>query len=278
MRQAASSLAARGAANPDALAAYLSRRVLEFAPDNEEFGGQGNIGTCPNCGYSGRMEGGSAEALRTPAPSTGYVRNGAPLTVRGAGSGVGPGLANEDGGIELARPGGMRTRYPVSSPQDILVTREPGGSAVIRHRRGGGEIGKIMRSELGWQGEISGRQLKPHAQSGQALNELLSTWNAGTTTMDHAGSFQNPVQPQPTQTALMEQMGIPAIRLATPSTSTSDGPRVTSSSSSDDPDDGKSSGLTPKGKAIKQKLLAKGWPDAKADAFARRAQSFGGSK
>lgn len=72
----------------------------------------------------------------------------------------------------------------------------------------------------------------------------------------------------------MEQYGIPAIRaLATPTTGSSDGPRTTSAAGDDSSGP---SGLSAKGQQIYKKLKAKGFPDARAMAFAKRAQSFGG--
>lgn len=74
----------------------------------------------------------------------------------------------------------------------------------------------------------------------------------------------------------MQAYGIPAIRaLATPTVGASDGPRTTSSDSSDGDSDGPS-GLSPKGMQIYKKLKARGFPDARAMAFAKRAQTFGG--
>lgn len=277
-------LAARGAGNPQAFAAFLSSRARNGQQTLNFAGGggmddEGSTMTCPKCGYTGRDFGGGAsgtsdsgtsEALRTPAPSTGYTRSGAPLTVRGP-SGSGPGLATPTaGGISLAHP-----RVPVASPSDVLVTRDPAGGASIRHRRGGVEIGKII-NDNGWKAVYGGKARQAHTHQRGALGELLGLWNTGTASLDRPGEgLQPPVQ----QTPLMRQFGVPAINaLATPSAGASDGPRsTTSSASDDDSDSGSSDGLTPKGQGIKKKLLAKGWTDAKATMFAKRAQSFGGS-
>lgn len=286
----ATTLAARGAGNPEALAAFLSSRaatgarVLGFAQGGGNLDDEGSVMTCPRCGYTGRdfgggpggvSDSGQQAALRTPAPGTGYVRSGAPLTVRGAAGGMGPGLANTGGGINLAAP-----RLPVTSQADLIVSNHPEGGAVIRHRRGGTEIGRIV-NDGGWKAVYGGKAQQPHDSSRGALAELLGLWNTGTTTLQHPGA----PAAQPQQTPLMQQFGVPAVNaLATPSTGYASGPRVTTSAASgssdddDDDDNGKGSGLTPKGQAIKKKLMAKGWPDAKADMFARRAQSFGGSK
>jgi hypothetical protein len=285
----ATTLAARGAGNPEAFAAFLASRardrqqVLGFAQGGGGMDDEGSVMTCPNCGYTGRdfgggpggvSDSGQQEALRTPAPGTGYVRNGAPLTVRGP-SGSGPGLATPTaGGITLASP-----RVPVTTASDVLVARNAAGGASIRHRRGGIEIGQIV-NDNGWKAIYGGKTQKPHPHQRGALAELISLWNTGTASLERPADPG--LRPPVTQTPLMQQFGVPAINaLATPSTGYSDGPRTTSSASSDsddDPDNGKGSGLTPKGQAIKKKLLAKGWTDAKADMFARRAQSFGGSK
>jgi len=105
--------------------------------------------------------------------------------------------------------------------------------------------------------------------------DLLATHNHGTVTPEHRAA--SALQPPPVQTPLMEKYGVPAVRaFATSAASSSDGPRATSSGSDSDSDDS-GSGLTPKGMAIYRKLKAKGFPDARAMSFAKRAQSFGGS-
>jgi hypothetical protein len=178
----------------------------------------------------------------------------------------------------------MAVRYPVTSPNDVLIARSATGGAAVRHRRGGGTIGEI-RYEDGWRAVYGGKpSVQPHTHQRGALAELLGLWNSNTTTLQHPGS--QPLQPPAVQTPLMQQYQVPAIRaLATPATSASSGPRVTMANGSsdsnddDDKDDGSDdSGLTPKGQGIKKKLLAKGWTDAKATMFAKRAQSFGGAK
>jgi hypothetical protein len=174
-------------------------------------------------------------------------------------------------------------RYPVASPNDVLVSRTPQGTASIRHRRGGALIGEIKQGETGWQAVYDGKDLKPHSHQRGALAELLSTWNTGTASAERPAAPQGTaLQPPAQQTPLMQQYGVPAIRtFAFPNTSSSSGPRTTSSDSDDDNDNdsgGSGGGLTPKGKGIYAKLKAKGWPDAKALMFAKRAQSFGGNK
>jgi hypothetical protein len=248
--------------------------------------GADNMGdsvTCPNCGHSGSrgdfgIDGAgldkSPEALRTPAPNDNQGASGnRPQSVRGASSGN-MGLANEPAGtLDFA------SRRAVSGILDVIIGRGPDGRASVRHRAGGQEIGTIGKNETGaWQAMMDGQPLSPHGHQRPALLELLGSWNKTSLTSQHPAGPAAPLQPRPVQTPLMERMGIPAIaaQLATPTVGTSDGPRVTTAAGSSDPDDGKSSGLTPKGMAIKKKLMAKGWPDAKADMFAKRAQSFGG--
>jgi hypothetical protein len=283
-RLATGTLASRGARNPDALAAFIAGRVLDGGRTIGLAGGasadnQGDSMTCPQCGYSGGRgdfggdgdnDGDGSEALRTPAPSTGFVREGAPLTVRGASAGAG--LSNPGGGVELAAP-----RYPVTGAADLLISRNPAGGASVRHRRGGSHIGDITYSdESGWQSVYGGKPGKGHAHQRPALNELVTVWNNG------IGTLQREVpalsQP-PVQTPLMEQYGVPAIRaLATPATSASAGPRVTASSAgSDSDDDDKGSGLSGKAASVYAKLVAKGWDKAKARKFAANASRFGSS-
>jgi hypothetical protein len=288
-RLATGTLASRGARNPDALAAFIAGRTHSGGRTISLAGGasadnQGDSMTCPQCGYSGGRgdfggdgdnDGDGSEALRTPAPSTGFVREGAPLTVRGASAGAG--LSNPGGGVdvELAAP-----RYPVTGAADLLIARSPAGGASVRHRRGGGHIGDITYSDdKGWQAVYGGKAGRSHAHQRPALAELVSTWNTGTASLQRPGADGAPLQPPPTQTPLMQQYGVPAIRaLATPVASSSAGPRITTSSAgSDNDDDDKGSGLSGKAASVYAKLVARGWDKAKARKFAANASRFGGS-
>ena len=100
--------------------------------------------------------------------------------------------------------------------------------------------------------------------------EAVGTYNKAVT-----GAVQRaeaPLQPPPQQTELMAEYGIPAIRaLATPATGSGAGPRVTLASAGDD-DGTDDDGLTPRGQAIKKKLIAKGFPAARAITFAKMSQ------
>lgn len=272
-------LAARGARSPDALAAFIASRarsgqpVIGLAQGGGSADDEGSTMTCPRCGYTGRMSNGGDtssgdEALRTPAPSTGYVREGAPLTVRGGGSA--PGLANPGGGIRLAAP-----RYPVTGAADLLVSNHPEGGAVIRHRRGGAEIGRII-NDGAWKAVYGGKEQQPHDHQRGALAELLGLWNSGTAMLRDKSE---PLQSAPQQTPLMEQYGIPAIRaLASPAAGVSDGPRATSSAASGSDSGDDSSGLSGRAASVYRKLVAKGWDKAKAKKFAANAERFTGGR
>lgn len=298
-------LASRGASNPDALAAYIGRKkygrkgmakLSAKGRSHSHAGSEAGISlaggglTCPECGYSGsaraftsgRSTGGGASGtsvpaapgeLRTPAPSTGYVRAGVPST---SSRGASHALANPGGGgIRLAA--GTRLR-PVSGPLDVLVARAADGSAVLRHRLGGAQIGAIRKTPDGkWIASVNGRDGDPRDHQRTALMEAVGVWNKAVT--GTAGAA--PLQPQPQQTPLMAEYGIPATRsaaFATPTAGAADGPRVTVSAANgdDDSDDSGGStdgnGLTPRGQAIYKKLKAKGFPDARALAFAKNAQ------
>ncbi|HEY2638970.1 MAG TPA: zinc ribbon domain-containing protein [Streptosporangiaceae bacterium] len=222
------------------------------------------------------------ELLRTPAPgglqgTAGFSPGSAGINVRGASSGSYGSMSNQAGkAIQLSR------RMPVTSASDIVVTRGPGGVAVIRHRRGGNLIGQIEHLEDGtWGGQVEdGPELLPHTHQRAALQELLGTWNKGSTNEFRQGE---PLMPPPQQTPLMAQYGVPAIRaFATPANSASDGSRATTMAAGDGDGDGddnssgsSTAGLSPKGVSIYKKLIAKGFPPARALAFARRAQNFG---
>lgn len=307
-----STLAARGAKNPDALAAYIGRRKygrkrfgrmsaghshsnvygLAAVPDalhtvTHEHGSYGththsfaddhgdNYGRDNSTDSGARATGTSVqrqpEALRTPAPGTGYVRSGAPLTVRSGPGGAG--LANTgQRDIRLSR------RMQVTGPSDIIVSRSPDGAAVIRHRLGGASIGTIRRTTDGaWVSQIDGEQgtLPERTHQRTALADLLGTWNK--TAASPFRPAAPALQPPPQQTPLMAQYGIPAVRaLATPATGAGAGPRVTGMAGTAGDGDSDDSGLSSKGQAIYRKLKARGFPDARAMAFARRAQNMSG--
>ena len=166
----------------------------------------------------------------------------------------------------------------ISSPYDVMIVRaEDGSGAVIRHRRGGGEIGSIRRTDAGWVASRAGRDLGPHTRQRGALLELIGTHNRDAGTPFHRPAARQPsppLQSRPVQTPLMQRYGIPAIStLATPARGASDGGRVTGR----EPDSDDLKMLSPKGKGIYKKLRSRGFPHARAHNFARRAQNRGGS-
>jgi hypothetical protein len=179
--------------------------------------------------------------------------------------------SNISDAMELAMP----STPAIRNPSDLVIVRGEGGVAIIRHRQGGAEIGTIRREGHGWRAAIGGRDLDPRNHQRSALADLIGTHNKHALTPQHPASSAGPVlQPPAQQTPLMAQFGIPAIRaLATPMAGASDGPRTTDS----DSDSGGGNGLSAKGMQIYKKLKAKGFPEARAMAFAKRAQTFGSS-
>jgi hypothetical protein len=238
----------------------------------------GNAMACPQCGYSGsasdfkndgdydndsaRKDGSGVqpEVLRTRPGNTGQVRDGVPLTVRGSGKS----LANAGGrAITLAQ------RLPVRENNDILVSRAPDGTAVVRHRRGGNEVGQMKRTADGWTPVVNGKNLSPHRQQRGALMEMFGTYNREVAAQ--------PLLAPPVQTPLMQTYGVPAIRLASDNDDTDSDDSASPDTSSD------SNGLTPRGQGIYKKLVSKGVKPAVAMAMAKRAQntkpgSFGNAK
>jgi hypothetical protein len=181
--------------------------------------------------------------------------------------------SNTGQAMEFAMP----TTRPIRTPSDLVIVRGEGGVAIIRHRLGGDEIGRISRAGRGWQAAIGGKPLTERNHQRTALADLIGTHNRGAATPEHrpAPSAGSALQPPAQQTPLMAQYGIPAIRaLATPSSGSDDGPRVTSNGAGSDDN---SNGLNAKGQGVYKKLKAKGWPDARAMAFAKRAQNMGSS-
>lgn len=160
--------------------------------------------------------------------------------------------------IQLSR------RMTVTTASDIVIARGPGGAAIIRHRRGGTPIGQILHNPDGtWGGQVDGGpELAPHTHQRAALQELIGTYNRGTTT-EYRPAL--PLQAPPQQTELMARYGVPAIRA------------LANDGDSDDNEGGSSgsgpAGLTPRGLTIYKKLIAKGFPPARALAFARNSQN-----
>ena len=299
-KKLSATLAARGASNPDALAAFIGRKrygatgmahlshgsklasddlgiyLSETTKDD-----QGQTLTCPECGHvapsgdfgaSGASLQSKPGELRTPAPSTASSRQGAAVSVK-PGSAA-HALAGTRRAVELAADLKSARRHPIGGPADVLVARAQDGTAILRHRHGGAEIAHLRKTDGGkWQATVNGKLLEPRDHQRTALMEAVGTWNKAVT-----GSLKRtdaPLQPPPQQTELMAEYGIPAIRaLATPTTSSAGGPRVTTASAGGDGDDDGTDddGLTPRGQKIKAKLLAKGFPLARAITFAKMSQ------
>jgi hypothetical protein len=294
-KKLSATLAARGARDPDALAAYIGRRKYgntgmsrlsagqqHANPDlgiylaETETDDQGKTLKCPECGHiapsgdfgaSGTSVSASPGVLRTPAPSTGAVRQGVPLTVK---SGAAHALAGTRSAVELAAG---TIRRPIHGPMDVLVRRGEDGTAVLRHRHGGATIASLRKTDAGkWVASVNGRDLEPRDHQRTALMEAVGTWNKAVTgaVRPQAG----PLQPEPQQSALMAEYGIPAVRsaaFATPTAGAGDGPKMTTASAGDGTDD---NGLSPKAAAVYKKLLAKGFPAARALAFAKNSERF----
>ena len=298
-KRLSATLAARGATDPDALAAFIGRKRYGSAGMAKLSGGQnlanddlgiylaettkdsqGETLTCPECGHvapSGHFGANGASlqskpgVLRTPSPSTAPAREGAAVSVR-SGKAAHSLAGGTRASVELATG---TLRRPIQGPMDVLVARAEDGTAVLRHRHGGATIASLRKTGSGkWVANVNGSDLAPRDHQRTALMEAVGTWNKAVT-----GSLKRadaPLQPPPAQTELMREYGIPAIRaLATPTTSSGGGPRVTMAAGApaDGSDDGTDDdGLTPKGQAIKKKLMAKGFPEARAITFAKMSQ------
>ena len=154
---------------------------------------------------------------------------------------------------------------PVTGPLDLLISRDPeDGSAIVRHRLGGGEIGRIRHSDDGqWRAAREGKDLSPHVRQRGALLELIGVHNhaAPSPYRRQPAPAAEPLQPRPEQTPLMRAYGIPAVTLAaaTPVIGAADGPRITN-------------GLGQRGQTIYKKLRSRGFPHARAHSFAIRAE------
>jgi hypothetical protein len=278
-KKLSTTLAARGASNPDALAAFIGRRKFGSADMGKLSAGKSlandDLGiylaadaqapqalTCPKCGYAGPASSFAAPAAPQAAPPAGPVKPPAPAA-----------MANGTReALELAA-GAKTTRRPaVSGPGDVGVRR--GG--VLYHRRGGNEIAQLRHNDDGtWTAVVAGKALAPHQHQRAALAEAVGTYNAAVTAS--VKRQDAPLQPPPAQTELMAEYGIPAQRsaaFATPTAGASDGPRMTTSAASPASGGTDANGLGPKGQLMYKKLKARGFPDARAIAFAKNADKF----
>lgn len=277
-RKLKDTLAARGATDPEGLAAYIGRQ--KYGPKgmgklsagkslaNSDLGiylaadAQAQSLTCPKCGYAGPASSFSAPAASQDSQPPPPAKPAAAAMANGS----------TRGALELAA-GALTSRRPaVSGPGDVGVKR--GG--ILYHRRGGNEIAQIRRNDDGtWTAVVAGKPLAPHRQQQAALQEAVGTYNAAVSA--GARRQETPLQPVPQQTDLMAEYGIPAQRsaaFATPTAGASDGPRMTTSAAAPSAGGSDANGLGPKGQLLYKKLKAKGFPDARALAFAKNADKF----
>lgn len=305
-RALSAQLAAKGASNPDALAAWIGRRKYGakkmggLSHANMSNGGlldilladnTGSVIKCPHCGYKAdsaqfEITGGASGTSDPAAPSALLTPAGGDLDSAGMSGTQGVNVANTGKvkgalsntgrrSIQLSEP--LAPRLAVTGPYDFIVNRssDDPSVAVVRHRRGGDEIGRIRHTDTGdWAGVFGGQELNGHTRQRAALIELLSVHNRSVLGNGRPMALQS----APAQTPLMARYGIPAVRaLATPATGAGNGPRITTMASGDgdgSDDTADTNGLTPKGQAIYKRLLAKGFPAARALSFAKNAQNM----
>jgi hypothetical protein len=295
-RKLSATLAARGASNPDALAAWIGRRkygakgmgALSHSHSNMSpltILLAGSMSKCPACGYSAdsakfSVSGGASGTSVPSAPGDLKTPDRTTTAATGIGSDrMSLNIAARSAPHALSNTGqpaiGLaNSRMPaVRSAADVLVTRgaEP-GSAIVRHRMGASLVGEIRKLDDGQWAAIGpdGRQIAARTHHRTALFDVIGGYNRTVTPG---------IQPQPKQSPLMQHFGIPAVSaLATPMTSSGSGPRTTVSAASDSDDDGTDeNGLNAKGRAIYAKLKAK-MPPARALAFAKNAQNMHAGK
>jgi hypothetical protein len=285
-RKLSTTLAARGAKDPDALAAYIGRKRYGSAgmgklsagkslanPDLGIYlaaGAQDTPGQalkCPQCGYSG-------PAARFSAPGDDDQAGPAVPAKPPAATTMANGTREA---LELATGKLTARRYPVREAVDVRPERQPDGSSVLRHRNGGAEIARIRKTGDGkWVATVGGKDLPPRNIQRAALMEAVGTYN-GALTSAAKRQQDAPLQPPPQQTELMAEYGIPAMRsaaFATPTAGASDGPRMTASAAAPASGGTDANGLGPKGQILYKKLKAKGFPEARAMAVAKNADKF----
>src|ERR1035441_9143337 len=203
-------LAARGARNPDALAAWIGHRKpgaargraglsrgqslassdagLYLAETTKDE--QGHTLTCPECGHvapsgdfgaSGASLDSKPGVLRTPQPATAQVRSGPPLPVR-SGSAAHALAGDTRSAISLAAGTLTARRHAIGGPADVLVARAQDGTAILRHRHGGATIATLAKTGAGkWVATVNGTDLAPRDHQRTALMEAVGTWNKAVT-------------------------------------------------------------------------------------------------
>ena len=257
-------------ANPD-LGIYLAVTAKDE---------QGLTLTCPECNYtgpagtfgaSGASLDKSPEDLRTPAPSTGGVRDGVPLTVR---TGAAHALANGGTRAALELAGGTADGPPAPHPgpdgrAGVPRTGRDRDAAAPARRHHHREHPQDRKRPVGRVGQRPGPAAprppadrpdgsRRHVQQGGRVR-----YQAAAGAVAAAAAVQTP---------LMAEYGIPAIRaLATPVTGATAGPRMTTTAASGAGTD--ENGLNAKGQGIYKKLIAKGFPPARAVTFAKMSQN-----
>jgi len=293
-RKLSTTLAARGAKDPDALAAYIGRKrygstgmgklsagkslanpdlgiYLAAGPEPYHRDPDENV-QCPACQKYNAADARYCDQCGASLPASAYASQG----TQPPGPPAKPAAAAMANGgtrgvLELAAGTLTARRHAVSGPADVGVKR--GG--ILYHRRGGNEIAQIRRNDDGtWTAVVAGKPLAPHRQQQAALMEAVSTYNGAV--VAGARRQEAPLQPVPQQTDLMAEYGIPAQRsaaFATPTAGASDGPRMTTSAAAPAAG-GSANGLGPKGQLLYKKLKAKGFPDARAITFAKNADKF----
>jgi hypothetical protein len=296
-RKLSTTLAARGAKDPDALAAFIGRKrygnagmgklsagkslanpdlgiYLADGPGPYQRDPDENV-QCPACGKYNDTDARYCDQCGAKLPASAYAGPAAPGAPAKPPAAAAMANSARDA-LELATG---TVRRPIKGPMDVLPVRQPDGTALLRHRHGGATIATLRKTGEGkWVATVNGRDLPARDHQRTALMEAVGTWNGAITSA--AKRQEAPLQPAPVQTELMAEAGIPAMRsaaFATPAAGASDGPRMTTSAASGDADSGGSdaNGLSPKAQAIYKKLIAKGFPAARALAFAKNSEKFG---
>jgi hypothetical protein len=238
-----SSLAARGARNPGALAGWIGRRKY-------------------------------GRAGMAALSAAGRKRHSAGRAVAASNTGQALEFSMTQRLLPVTSPGDLIiTRNPASG---VAVIRHARGGALIGEIRRGDQGWVAVRD-----GKASDPRPRQNAALAGLIggwNRDASNWHAAGTPQPAVAPA---LQPPPAQTPLMQQFGVPAVRaFSTPAAGAGSGARVVLANG-DTPDSGGGggedlSGLSPRGVGIYRKLRAKGFPAPRALKFARRAQSFGG--
>lgn len=171
-------------------------------------------------------------------------------------------LANDSEALEMATMTGKMPK--VRGAADVTCTRSGPGSVIVMHTSTGSKVGTLDKGMGGWQAtHRTGKKLDPAPTMAASMNGLIGYHNKLAASAPTAG----------TGSADMASDG-PAVDLATPAATSSDGPRVTAMSGGKKATAAPAASMSAEVTKVYKKLIAKGMKPGQAMALAKRAAAM----